>query len=274
MQVLWTLQSGAPIVIVTAFTDFVQVSIYTIYNFVIYGINNLVSIFMSGLQAAFGEIMVSGDKRLLKTSYEHFIFIFYSAITIIYAITFSMFMPFIKLYTAGITDSDQYVLPFLGVLFCINGFLFSIKTPQGMMVIAAGLYKETKIQTTIQGLILLIGGILFTGVFHMGLYGVIIAGILSNGYRAIDFLIYISKNVVSGSWKGTLKNILTSILIITVTFLLSPYISLGEPTAIMWVLNSCVIGIVSLFFVLISSVILQRDNLIAVIKRVKLLFNC
>lgn len=273
MQVLWTLQSGAPIVIVTAFTDFVQVSIYTIFNFVIYGINNLVSIFMSGLQAAFGEILVLGEKKLLKTSYEQFTFIFYSALTVIYAVTFSMFMPFIKLYTAGIEDSQQYILPLLGVLFCVNGYLFSVKTPQGMMVIAAGLYKETKVHTTIQGAILLVFGILFTGVFRMGLYGVIFAGILSNGYRAVDFVIYISKNIVNESWKSTLKNVFFSVLIIAATFWISSHIRFGELTIIMWVINSCVVGMVSLLLVLLFSLLFQRENLYAVMGRVRLLFQ-
>lgn len=80
MQILWNLQSGAPVLIVTLFTDFVKVSIYSIYNLVTYGINNLVSIFMSGLQAAFGEIMISGNQELLRKTYNQFTFVFYSGL--------------------------------------------------------------------------------------------------------------------------------------------------------------------------------------------------
>ncbi|MHC1714447.1 MAG: lipopolysaccharide biosynthesis protein [Acidaminococcaceae bacterium] len=273
MQVLWSLQSGAPIIIVTAFTDMVTVSIYTIYNLVIYGINNLVSIFMSGLQAAFGEILVSGDKNLLKNTYRQFTFAFYSALAVIYAITFSMFMPFITLYTSGIPDSTKYYLPLLGVLFCINGFLFSIKTPQGMMVIAAGLYKETKIQTTIQGAILVIGGVVLTGIFNLGLYGVVIAGIASNAYRAIDFVIYISKNLVSNSNKGTIFNMLMCVITITLTYLVSSLICIFIPGPLGWVINCCLVGVFSLSFVLIWSLVFQKRNLLDVVGRVKQLFR-
>lgn len=272
MQVLWNLQSGAPVLIVTAFTNFIQVSIYTIYNLVIYGINNVVSIFMSGLQAAFGEIMVLGDKEMLKKTYSQFTYVFYSALTVIYTTTFAMFMPFIKIYTAGLKDAEVYMMPILGVLFCVNGLLFSVKTPQGMMVIAAGQYKETKIQTTIQGAILVIGGVLFTGVFGWGLYGVVIAAIFSNLYRTIDFVIYIEKNVVKGSLYGTISNIVSCFIIVAVVFSLSPYIKFGNDTALMWVLNAITIVVVSVVAVLAVSMIFQRNNLIATINRLKSIF--
>ena len=272
MQILWNLQSGAPVLIVTVFTDYVKVSIYSIYNLVIYGINNLVSIFMSGLQAAFGEIMVLGDKEMLKQTYNQFTYVFYSALTVIYAITFTMFIPFIRIYTAGLKDAEVYIIPILGMLFCINGLLFSIKTPQGMMVIAAGQYKETKIQTTIQGAILVVEGILLTGVFKWGLYGVVIAAILSNLYRVVDFVIYIEKNIVKGSLNGTIFNIISCFFIIAMVFLVSPYISFGEDTASMWVLNAIITGVISIVAVLLVSLIFQRKNLVATVRRIKSIF--
>ena len=273
MQILWNLQSGAPVLIVTLFTDFVKVSIYSIYNLVIYGINNLVSIFMSGLQAAFGEIMVSGDRELLRKTYNQFTFVFYSALTVIYAITFAMFMPFIKIYTAGLEDAEVYMLPILGLLFCLNGLLFSIKTPQGMMVIAAGHYKETKIQTTIQAVILVAGGLLFTGVLGWGLYGVVLAAIFSNLYRAVDFIIYIEKHIVQGSLRQTLFNVFSCFIVVAVVFLIFPYIQFGEATAVAWVLNAIVVGIISISIVLFMSLLFQRENMIGTIKRVKSIFT-
>jgi len=272
MQILWNLQSGAPVLIVTLFTDFVKVSIYSIYNLVIYGINNLVSIFMSGLQAAFGEIMVSGDRELLRRTYNQFIFVFYSALTVIYAITFAMFMPFIKIYTAGLEDAEVYMLPILGLLFCLNGLLFSIKTPQGMMVIAAGHYRETRLQTTIQAVILVAGGLLFTGIFKWGLYGVVIAAILSNLYRSVDFVIYIEKHIVKGSLRQTLFNIFSCSIVVAVVFMIFPYVQFGEATAVAWIINAIVVGIISVSIVLFMSLLFQRENLIGAIKRVKSIF--
>lgn len=273
MQILWNIQSGAPVLIVTAFTDFVCVSVYSIYNLVLYGISNLVSIFISGLQSAFGEIMVMGDKEKLRHTYDQFIYIFYSIITVIYAIAFAMFMPFIKIYTAGLEDAEVYIIPVLGVLFCVSGLLFSLKAPQGMMVMAAGHYKETKVQNTIQGVIIVLGGILFTGLFKWGIYGVVIASLISNFYRLIDFVIYVEKNIIQGSLKGTIFNIALSITVVMTIFLISPYLQFGESTALSWVLNAIVVGVLSVAIVLIISLAFQRKNLFATVQRVKNLFK-
>lgn len=273
MQILWNLQSGAPVLIVTVFTDFVKVSVYSIYNLVIHGINNLVAIFMSGLQAAFGEIIVSGDESVLRRTYNQFTYVFYSALTVIYATTFAMFMPFIEVYTVGLEDSAVYLNPVLGVLFCLNGLLFSIKTPQGMIVIAAGHYKETKVQTTIQGAILVIGGLLFTAVLKWGLYGVVLAAILSNLYRAIDFVIYVEKHIVKGSIYQTLFNMSICFVVTVVVFFIFPYIRFGGATALAWVWNSVVVCSLSIIIVLIISLLFQIKNLTGAFRRVKSIFG-
>ena len=164
------------------------------------------------------------------------------------------------------------MLPVLGLLFCLNGLLFSIKTPQGMMVIAAGHYKETKIQTTIQASILVVGGLIFTGVFAWGLYGVVLAAILSNLYRAVDFVIYIENHIVKGSLRQTLFNICSCFIVVAVVFLFFPYVQFGEANAVAWILNAIVVGIISVLIVLFMSLLFQRKNLIGAIKRVKSIF--
>ena len=80
-------------------------------------------------------------------------------------------MPFIRIYTDGIVDVN-YDIPILGFLFVINGLPYNIKTPQGMLVISAGMFKETKLQTTIQGAIVVVVGLILTPKF--GLLGVLV----------------------------------------------------------------------------------------------------
>ena len=41
-------------------------------------------------------------------------------------------------------------------------YFYNIKTPQGMLVISAGLYKETRIQTITQALIIVVLGVILT----------------------------------------------------------------------------------------------------------------
>lgn len=104
-------------------------------------------------------------------------------VSVIYSITLVTILPFVGVYTSGV-DDIQYTNLTLAILFVANGILYNLKTPQGMLVIAAGLYKETRVQSTVQAAILLIGGICFG--IKWGLAGIMLASCLSNLYRCID----------------------------------------------------------------------------------------
>ena len=212
LQLLGSVQLGAPIIILTIFSsaaNLIIVSIYSIYNIVLQGINNLLSIFISGLSASFGEIIVSNNQSKLQETSQEFEYIYYDVITLVYAVSFLLIMPFIKLYCANINDANYYI-PIVGALFVINGLLYNIKTPQGMLVISAGLYKETRVQSTIQGLIIIIFGVLLVPKF--GIIGILIANILSNIYRDIDLMFFIPKNLTKLPVLNTLKRFIKIIV--------------------------------------------------------------
>lgn len=192
LQVLQTVQMGAPAVLATIFTNLKTVSVFTVYNMVLTGINGVLSIFISGLSASFGDVLARNEIKTLQKAYKDFEFSYMSLITVIYAVAFIMIMPFIRLYTTGITDAD-YNVPLFGFLFVLNGLLYNMKTPQGMLVISAGLYKETRLQTSIQAAILVVGGVI--GGYFWGLAGIMAASCLSNLYRVIDLMFYIPHNV-------------------------------------------------------------------------------
>lgn len=192
LQILGSLHSGAAIVLATIFTDLKTVSVYAVYNLVLSGLNGILGIFSSGVSASFGDVIARKERDILQKAYSEFELSYYMLITGVYAIAFVMIMPFIRLYTKGVTDTN-YDLPMIGFLMVLNGLLFSIKNPQGMLVISAGLYRETRLQTSLQGAIVIILGI-FLGKFY-GLYGILIAALLSNLYRDIDLIIFIPRYV-------------------------------------------------------------------------------
>lgn len=101
-------------------------------------------------------------------------------------------MPFIKVYTRGVTDTNYYI-PLVGILVVINGFLYNLKSPQAMLLIAGGLYKESRVQTTIQGLIMVVLGCLLG--YFWKIEGIMVGCIISNLYRDIDLLFFIPKHV-------------------------------------------------------------------------------
>lgn len=271
MQILWSLQSGAPVVLATVFTNMVQVSIYSIYNMVILGINNVASIFMSGLQAAFGDILAKGNKEHLQKIYGQFQFAFYSILSVLYSVTAVMYMPFIHNYVANLSDSDIYILPTFGVLFFINGLLFAAKTPQGMITIAAGMYRETRWQTSIQAGILVVGGVILTPL--LGLNGTLLAAIASNLYRLIDFVIFVSKHITSMKIWDTVVHLIRMAVQIILVFAVFWFVALPNDGYGQWLLSACIVLAVSVAIVLLSAVIFNRKDLKELFSRVKMVIK-
>ena len=205
LQILGVFHTGIPIVLATIFTDLKMISVYVIFNLVLTGVNSILNIFMSGVSSSFGDLIIRKEQKRFQKAYIDFEGLYYLLIAGIYSITFVMIMPFVKIYTQGITDTN-YNLPWIGFLMVLNGLMFNIKTPQGMLVIAAGLYRETKCQTTIQALIMLILGIILGYIY--GLEGILIASILSNLYRDIDLVYFIPRYVTKLPKRKTIFRIM------------------------------------------------------------------
>lgn len=266
LQILGAVQTGAPVVILTIVTRNLKlVSIYTIFNMVLSGINGILNIFKSGLSASFGDVIARGEVKTLQKAYTEFEFSYYSLITVIYSIAFITIMPFIRIYTSGITDIN-YDLPLIGFLFVLNGLLYNIKTPQGMLVISAGMYKETKLQTTIQGgIALIIGAVLAP---DLGIVGVLIGSILSNIYRDMDLLFFIPKNITKLPVSMTAFRLIGIVIcIITIWF---PFfvIEINPSNYISWIINATFVSIYAVLVVLISGFIFERDVILGTVKRI------
>lgn len=265
LQIIGVVNSGAPTIILTILTKNLKlISIYTVYNMIVSGIRGILDIFSSGLSASFGNVIAKGEKSVLQNAYTEFEFSYYSLITVVYSIAFVTIMPFIRVYTSGVADIN-YDIPLLGFLFILNGLLYNIKTPQSMLVISAGLFKETKWQTTVQSAIVVIVGIILTP--YLGIVGVLLASIFANIYRDIDLIYFITKNVTHLPVKNTLIRIiriLICIMVICVPFL---FFNQTPVNYLSWISYAFFIGIYALFVVTINGLIFERNIMFNIIKR-------
>lgn len=268
LQILGTVQQGFPVVILTLMSNLLTVSVFSIYNMVFAGINNLLSIFTSGLSSSFGIIIAEGDKKNIQKTTAEFEYFYYNIITIIYSVTIAMIMPFISLYTKSITDVNYYI-PIIGILFTINGIMYNLKTPQGMLVISAGLYKETRKQTSIQTAILLILGVALT--YRFNIIGIMIASIFSNLYRVIDLTIFASKNITENPIKKTIYKQIKTILIIALTYIVSTFAKLQISNYFEWIMYAGIIFIIVSIFLLMIDLVFERKNLKSIIERIKMI---
>ena len=273
LQILGSVQIGIPIILATILTDYNVVSIYSIYYMVIGGLNSILNVFVNGLSASFGDIIARDEQDKLKKTSQEFEYVYYVILVFVYLVAYKMIMPFISIYTEGITDINYYY-PIIGLLFILNGFFYNLKTPQGMLVISAGMYKETKKQTTLQALILIVFGFIFGLIgsrisYIYGLGGIMIGSILSNIYRSIDLLFFIPKYVTKLEFTKTLTRWGKILLQIILIIIIYAFIDVSCDNYISWVIEAIKISLVTIIPILLIDLIAEKQILKSLLNRIK-----
>ena len=265
LEVLSSLQTCLPIMLATFFTTLKDVSVYGIYALVLNGINSIMGIFSSGLYASFGDVIARKQLETLQRATQEFEQAFYSIMAIVYSTALLLITSFISLYTKGVDDAN-YIIPSLGFMFVLNGLLYNIKTPQGMLVIAAGMYRQTRWQNTIQAAIMLIVGAI--GAKLWGLHGILFGVICSNFYRDIDLLFFIPKNLTHVSYTKTLKHGLATLATFGVVAAIWKTVPLHIHSMTQWVCYAVIIVIPISIWTIALNYAIDRQNMKNVVERV------
>lgn len=264
MQIIGVINSGLPILLATLFTNLKTVSVYVVFNLVIIGINGILGVFMGGVSSTFGDIIARKEYKNLKKAYNEFQLIYYLIIASIHGISFAMIMSFILIYTKGITDVN-YNLPWTGFFIVLNSLMYSIKTPQGMLTIAAGLYKESRSRITLQTVIAVVFGTLL-GYFY-GLNGIIIGMLLANLYRTIDLIFFIPKYIPQISKTTTIYRMLGVIILSFIIYIPMLFLHIEISDFGVWIISSIGMIIYACIVISIYTVFFERNTMKGIIHR-------
>ncbi len=264
-QILGIIQSGAPTVLATILLNLVTVSVYSVYNMVISGLNGILSIFISGLPAGFGDLIARREEENLRKTVSEFEVAYYYILTIVYGLAFTLIMPFVSVYTRGLTDANYYY-PALGMIIVLNGLLYNIKTPQSMLIMSAGMYRETRWRVTIQGLIIIVFGAI--GGKFAGIVGIMAGSCLSNLYRTIDLLFFTPEYITHASTARTAIRMCR--VLVNITLIYSPmFFYVPQITSYgQWIVLAVVLGIWAAAVTTLSTYLFERKEFQLVMRRV------
>ncbi len=264
-QILGMVQSGAPTVLATVLLSLKTVSVYSIYNMVVTGLNGVLSVFISGLPAGFGDLIARGEKEKLKKTVSEFEVAYYFILSVVYGLAFVLMMPFVRIYTAGVTDAN-YILPALSVTIVLNGLLYNIKTPQSMLVVSAGMYRETRWRVTIQGAIIIVCGALLGWKF--GIVGIMIGSCLSNLYRTVDLLFFTPKYISHNSVVRTAFRMLMVFVNIALIVLPTLFFDIQAKNFFEWILVALIFAVYAVAITILTTLIADRKSFLSVMKRI------
>lgn len=249
---------SSPVILIAYCYDFKEVSVYSIYYLVMLMIKTIISTFQISVSEVFGNMVVSEGDDKIKTVFNLMQFAYIVIGMFISIIAAFLFMPFISLYTSGMTDTNYYV-PNLALFIIIYSLAICLYMPYYTLSNVYGFYKETYLQSALTAIIGIFISIINTKFFTMPfvLIGLIFYYLFSTFYRIIiikqkikwvslkeiqsSLILFISLPILAyylqqkyftsvSSWENLI--ILSIITTISTVIILSVYFALFERTRI------------------------------------------
>ena len=134
---------GTDNIVLTVFSDLKDVSIYSVYSLVTSGVKQLLLSMTNGIQALMGEMWAKQELDELRAFFSWIEWILHTGTILIFGITSALIVPFVQVYTNGVSDVD-YVQPIFAMLIVVANAGHCLRLPYNIMILAGGHYKETQ----------------------------------------------------------------------------------------------------------------------------------
>lgn len=269
-EISGNLHFGSPIIILTFIVNLLEVSVFSVYNVICNGISNLLNSIIVPISSSLGSLLAKKQYDVFKHVYREFEGPFYILSAMVFAIAYKIILPFVLLYTSGVTDVS-YDRPLLVLLLVINMFVCNLYNPQAILVRATGYFKEVQPQTIIQALFTIILGIPF--VYIWGICGIVIASICANTYRTIAMIRFFNGKVQGVSAKMAIVNIIESISVFTTIiftiFIFESFIDISYESFTGWIVYCVFITAIACFVTILFMIVFQRSTVFSLLSRFK-----
>lgn len=207
--------NNTDIIILTVFCGLKVVSVYTMYKLITTYLGNALSMLPNSVEFSLGQLYQTKKTEFNKRM-DIFESVYSTAFTTIYSVALFLFIPFMKLYTSGITDIN-YVDYRLAVLFVAIELLSSLRIMMLKTINFAGHFKLTTSRTITESIINL--SVSLVAVQFWGIYGVLMGTVVALLYRTNDIIIYSNVRLIGRSPLKTYSiHLLNLILLVAFQF--------------------------------------------------------
>lgn len=192
-HVAFFLHTNTDIVVLTVFADLKQVAVYSVYYMIVSHIQSLTTSFCAGMEASFGEMLAKKEHERLDNWFGYYETLLSLVSLVMFSVTAVMLLPFVALYTSGVTDAD-YIQPLFGILLTVASLVYCLRLPYHAMTVAAGHFKQTRVAAYGEAALNIVLSIVL--VYAAGLSGVAAATLIATVFRLVYYAVYLSKHIL------------------------------------------------------------------------------
>lgn len=268
-QVAVFVMNNTDVIVLTVFSNMLEVSVYSIYGMVVSGLRRIITSSMLAVEAAFGNMITKNETAILDMNIRIVEMIMQSLCTVIYSCAALLILDFIRIYTQKINDVE-YIKPVFAGILILAQYFNGVRLPYQLVVDAAGHYKQTKKGAIMEPVINIALSIIFVNI--IGLVGVAIGTLAATVYRTLQYSIYMSKNIAKRNQFITLSRCLMSFAEFGIIYLI--IMVLNIPIAVTyadWVMKAVLVCFVSILVTGALNYLFFRNDMKMTIRKLKTL---
>lgn len=265
-------QEKADTIILTLLSTLESVSVYSVYFMIVNGIRGFIYAATAGMSSLIGNMLANKEFENLKRTFLKFEWTMHTISILLFSVTGILIVPFVMVYTRGISDSEIYLEPLFGWVLCFALAARCIQSPYNIVVQAANHFKQTQTSAIIEPIINIVISVIL--VHKYGLIGVAIGTLVSMIYRVLYLAIYLMKNIIYLEPKTFIKQIFVDIISILIMWLSCSWIKFKPNSYFDWILDAVLVFLICIVICFIINLVLYpaliKDIFFTTLKRQKL----
>lgn len=246
------------VIVLTGLSTLTNVSIYSVYHLVIYGVKNLFLSLTNGFQSLMGEMLAKNETEELKKFFSWTEWLLHTGTVFVFGCTGVLVVPFVSVYTKGITDAN-YILPLFAVLITIAHAGHCLRLPYNILILAAGHYKQTQGNYIIAAVLNIVISVLTVRIW--GLIGVAIGTLCAMLYQTVWMAAYDSKHILNTPINEFIKHIAVDVLTVAIAGVLTFRIPMHSVSYLSWVLLAIIDAVIWAIVIVLVNTIFYRAEM-------------
>lgn len=253
--------TGSDTVILTVFSSLVNVSIYAVYYLPMSGSRLIIMSMISGIMALIGNLWAKQDLKELRKVFAWTEWLIHTGTTLIFTLTAILIVPFVQVYTHGVSDAN-YIQPLFGVLLVAANSGHCLRLPYNIMILAAGHYKQTQHNYIIAAVMNIVISII--GVKQFGLIGVTLGTLAAMVYQTVWMAWYNSKNFIQWPMRYFFKQMAVNAVSAVSIFIVASYFTMTGVNYLEWVVLAIKVTVCGIFVAFLVNYIFYKEFMLKI----------
>lgn len=258
--------NGTDNIVLTLFSTLTNVSVYSVYYMIVGSIMNFYQAATVGIQSAAGALWAKQESEKVRKMFSTVEFTLHTVTVFLFTCTELLIVPFVRVYTNGLTDTN-YIQPlFAGILVLAYG-IRCLRTPYNIWILAAGHFKQTqRCHITAAALNLTIS---IAAVSRWGLIGVAIGTLVAMCYQTTWMAVYTARNLVKCTAGHILKQCLADITAVVTILAAASGIQLQQVSYLGWLFMAIQVAVIAFICLAATSIMFNKRETTQLIKKLR-----